>query len=321
VEYLDYLIGVLGTVSQDEGVVRFLFIAIMAVTGMMLAVAFFLLFRAVTNPLRRRVTTVAVGANAPPETSVVSEALEPLSGAFRPKNQKELSKVQRRLRSAGFRAESAVGVFYASKLILVVLLPSAVFVWATATGGMPATIVGLVASMAGLFGLLLPEQIVNHGVKARRKRIRDGFPDALDMIVVCIEAGLGLRAAIARVAEELVVSYPDLSDELGLVNAEMRAGIDRVQSLRNLAERTGVQEIRGFVAVLAQSMKFGTSIAETLRVYASEFRDKRMQLAEELAGQIPIKMLFPMVLLIFPALFVVGVAPAILRVIDALQGT
>jgi tight adherence protein C len=321
-DYFEYLIGLLRSVTDDEQAVRLLFIGIMAIVGVILAMAFFLLVRALTHPLRKRVTKVATGGEEDQSSAnVVSEAMQPLSEAFRPKEQTEVSKAQRRMRAAGFRSDSAVAVFAATKLILVVLLPALVFVGATATGGLPATVVVLMASIAGLLGLLVPALVVDSRTKARVKRIRDGFPDALDMIVVCAEAGLGLRAAIARVADELVVSYPDLSDELALVNAEMRAGIDRVQALRNFADRSGVEEIRGFVAVLSQAMKFGTSVAETLRTYSVEFREKRMQRAEELAGKIPIKMLFPMVLFIFPSLFVVGVAPAVLRVIEALQGT
>ncbi len=130
---------------------------------------------------------------------------------------------------------------------------------------------------------------------------------------------MGLNPALQRVAEELDVSHPELAAEFSLVTAEIRAGIDRVESLKNLAKRTGLEDINGMVSLLAQSMRFGTSVAETLRVYSEDFRDKRMQAAEEEAAKIGTKMIFPMVLCLFPAFFVVAIGPAILKVLDTFK--
>ena len=140
----------------------------------------------------------------------------------------------------------------------------------------------------------------------------------MDLLVVCVEAGLGLAAAIQRVADELAISHPELASELFIVNAEIRAGVERVRALQGLADRTGLDDIRGLVSLLAQSLRFGTSVAETLRVYSDEFRDKRMQRAEEQAAMIGTKLIFPLVLFLFPSFFLVMIGPAILGVLAAL---
>jgi tight adherence protein C len=132
-----------------------------------------------------------------------------------------------------------------------------------------------------------------------------------------VESGLGLGPAIQRVAEEINVSHPELSMDLAMVNAEMRAGMQREEALRNLADRTGLPDIRGLVGLLVQSMRFGTSVADALRIYSEEFRDKRMQAAEEQAAKIGTRMIFPLVLCMFPVFFIVAVGPAALRIIDA----
>jgi tight adherence protein C len=136
-------------------------------------------------------------------------------------------------------------------------------------------------------------------------------------MVVCIESGLGLGQTIDRVADELMVSHPELAEELALVNAEMRAGVESVTALKNLADRTGLEDIRGLVSTLVQTLRFGTSVADGLRVYSEEFRDKRMQNAEERAAKIGTKMIFPLVFFMFPAFFVVAVGPAVVQMIDA----
>jgi tight adherence protein C len=148
------------------------------------------------------------------------------------------------------------------------------------------------------------------------KLLRDGFPDALDLLVVCVESGLGLSAAIERVAREIGVSHAELAVELSLVNAEMRAGVDRAKALRNLADRTGLDDIRGLVSMLIQAMRFGTSIADTLRIYSEEFRDRRMQKAEESAATISTRLIFPLVLCLFPSFFLVAIGPAVMRLIE-----
>jgi tight adherence protein C len=167
--------------------------------------------------------------------------------------------------------------------------------------------------------MLAPNRWLELRVARRQKRLRDGFPESLDMLVICVEAGLGLTSAIARVAEELKFSQPDLASELAIVNAEMRAGVDREVALDNLNARTGLSEIRGLVSLLQQTLRFGTGIADSLRVYAAEFRDQRMQAAEERAGKIGTKLIFPLIFCEFPAFFVIAIGPAVMRIMEAFQ--
>ena len=158
---------------------------------------------------------------------------------------------------------------------------------------------------------------LDRAVAKRHKLLRDGFPDALDLLTVCVESGLGLPQALQRVADELEVSHPELAVELGNVTAQMRAGVDRETALRGLATRTGLDDVRGLVSLLAQTLRFGTGIAEALRVYSEDFRDKRMQRAEEAAAKIGTKLIFPLVVCLFPAFFVVAIGPAVLRMMEA----
>jgi tight adherence protein C len=176
--------------------------------------------------------------------------------------------------------------------------------------------VGFCAFAAGFVGSLLPSLWLDRRVTRRQRELRIAFPDALDLLVVCVESGLGLAGALQRVGDELAVSHPELSIELSLVNAEIRAGVERTQALRNLADRTGLDDIRGLAALLMQTMRFGTGVADALRVYSEEFRDKRLQAAEEQAAKISTKMIFPLVLCLFPSFFLVAIGPAVLRLME-----
>jgi tight adherence protein C len=173
------------------------------------------------------------------------------------------------------------------------------------------------ALAASFIGMIGPSYVLDRKIARRKRHLTNGFPDALDLLVVCTEAGLGLNAALQRVARELAASHPVLAEELVLVNAEIRAGVERVEALRNLAKRTGLEDIKGLVALLSQSLRFGTSIAETLRIYSEEFRDKRVQRAEEAAAKVGTKMIFPLVTCMFPGFFVVAVGPAVLKALAA----
>jgi tight adherence protein C len=236
-----------------------------------------------------------------------------------PKNDGEQSRIRVRLTHAGYRSPNAITIFFAAKLFLGVATPMLVLTLAPFYPEFTTMQVAAAALAGALLGLFAPNAFLNRQVEKRQRNLYNGFPDALDMLVVCVEAGLGLNAAIQRVAEELTVSHPELAGELGLVNAEIRAGVDRIEALRNLAARTGLDDIRGLVALLAQSVRFGTSVADTLRVYSEEFRDKRMQRAEELAAKIGTKLIFPMVLCLFPSFFLVAIGPAIVGVLEVFK--
>jgi tight adherence protein C len=177
-----------------------------------------------------------------------------------------------------------------------------------------------IGTIGAVVGWWIPNIVLDQKIGARKEEIVNGFPDALDLLVSCTEAGLGLNSALQRVSDELDVVHPALASELGMVNIEIRAGIDRMDALKNLSNRTGVEDIRGLVALLCQCSKFGSPIADALREYSLEFRDIRMQRAEEASAKISTKMIFPMTLCIFPVMFIVAVGPAVIGAITALSG-
>jgi len=175
-----------------------------------------------------------------------------------------------------------------------------------------------IAGAACGLGYLLPSMALGRLASKRQHRIRCGLPDVLDLMVVSVEAGLGLDQAIQRVGEELAFAHPDLADELRLINLELRAGKGRLDALRNLAERTGVDDVSSLVAMLVQTDKFGTSVAQSLRVHSETVRTKRRQRAEEAAAKTGVKMVFPLVFCIFPAIWVVTIGPAAIKFVQVL---
>lgn len=268
------------------------------------------------DPARRRLAKLQRADQQPPSMAVsLIERLRPLA-AFTLPGSAERSRVGQLLTYAGFPAASALQAFYGVKALLLAALPVGVliaspFIPALASGSL---LIGAAAAAAAAW--LLPSIWLDRRVLKRQRALRIGFPDALDLLVVCVESGLGLAPALQRVADEITVSHPLLGAELALVNAEMRAGVERTSALKHLSERTGLTDIRGLVALLVQTMRFGTSVADSLRVYAEEFRDRRMQAAEEQAAKIGTKMIFPLVLCLFPAFFLVAVGPAVIRLMD-----
>jgi tight adherence protein C len=236
-----------------------------------------------------------------------------------PKSATERSAMRLRLIHAGFRGPNALQSFYALKTLFALVPPLVVLLISPLFPGWSVLQVLLFAFLASGVGLLAPNFVLDKLVAARMKKLRHGFPDALDLMVVCVEAGLGMSQAIQRVADELIVSHPELGEELALVNAEMRAGVDRMVALRNLTERTGLEEIRGLVSLLIQTLRFGTSIGSSLRVYSDEFRDQRMQKAEEVAATMGTRMMFPLVLFLFPGFFVIAVGPAVIQLVQVFR--
>ena len=233
-------------------------------------------------------------------------------GRAAPQSPSEMGKLQRKLTTAGYRSHEAIAVFFGIRLgcalIAFALLASPIIMRPNLPMAMAA---------CGL-GYLLPSMALGRLAKRRQHRIRLGLPDALDLLVVSVEAGLGLDQAIQRVGEELEFAHPDLSDELRLINLELRAGKGRVDALRNLAERTGVDDIVSLVAMLVQTDKFGTSVAQSLRVHSDTVRTKRRQRAEEAAAKTGVKMVFPLVFCIFPAIWVVTIGPAAIKFVQIL---
>jgi tight adherence protein C len=229
-----------------------------------------------------------------------------------PRSQKEASVVQQRLIRAGYRKDTTVKIFYGTKALVPLLLVMAVFFSGFFSGFM------MYIAALGL-GYLAPDFWLGNRIKKRQARIRRSLPDVLDLMVVCIEAGLSLDLAIVRTTQELSNAHPAISDELGIVVLEQRAGRARTEAWKHLAERTDVDSLRNLVTVLVQSEQFGTSIAKTLRTHSDTLRMQRMQKVEEQAAKTTIKLIFPLVLFIFPSLFVVVLGPAFIMMSESFK--
>jgi tight adherence protein C len=253
-----------------------------------------------------RVTAVVPAAD---EDHTIADALSRI-GRLVPQSSGEMGKLQRRLVAAGYRRNEAVAVFFGIRVAFAI---SCFAVLSLPIIVRPNLIVALGGCGAGY---VLPGMVLARMAKARQHRIRLGLADALDLLVVSVEAGLGLDQAIQRVGEELAFAHRDLSDELRLINLELRAGKARAEALRNLADRTGVDDVASLVAMLVQTDKFGTSVAQSLRVHSETLRTKRRQRAEEAAAKTGVKMVFPLVFCIFPAVWVVTIGPAAIKFIQ-----
>ena len=228
-----------------------------------------------------------------------------------PKSQAEVSVTQQRLIRGGFRKDAAVNYFYAAKVLVPLL-----FLLLALVSGFGSFVIDAVA--LGL-GFLAPDFWLGRRISKRQASIRRGLPDVLDLLVICIEAGLSLDQATARTAEELQKAHPAISDELNIVVLEQRAGRPRADAWKHFAERTDVDSVRNLVSVLAQSEQFGTSIAKTLRVHSDTLRTQRRQRVEEQAAKTTVKLVFPLVLFIFPSLFLVALGPAAIIVLEGLK--
>jgi tight adherence protein C len=231
-----------------------------------------------------------------------------------PRSEAEVSVVQQRLIRAGFRDDSALKFFYGAKVIA----PLVLCLLAMLSGFASQNPLFIYIACLGL-GFLAPDFWLGRKINKRQSMIRRGLPDVLDMLVICVEAGLSLDQATARTAEELRGSQPVLSDELGVVALEQRAGSVRSDAWKHLADRTGLDIVRNLVSMLVQSEQFGTSVAKTLRVHSDTLRTKRVQEIEERAAKLSVKLLFPLVLFIFPSLFVVVLGPAVILMADSFK--
>ena len=221
------------------------------------------------------------------------------------------------LAQAGYRSLDAPGIYVGFRVLCTAAAGIGSFM-ATTAMGRPQSEILMLTLLGIVIGFMAPTMFLRWKQGQRRQEITLALPDALDLMVICVEAGMGLNAAILNVGREISLNSMALSQELRMVNSEMRAGIGRIEALRNLAIRTGVDEVRALVAVLIQSDRFGTSIGQALRTHAQSLRIRRRQRAEEAARKTPVKMVFPLVFCIFPELLVVILAPGMLQLFRAL---
>ncbi|MGB0845100.1 MAG: type II secretion system F family protein [Thiolinea sp.] len=256
--------------------------------------------------------------NPPRQYLTLKKLTVSLAQFFTPKKGKEVTKIQTQLEYAGYTNPNALKLFFGSKFLLSLLAVGIAYIALDFFPEYTDSKRFIAIGAAGFVGMIIPNKILEHYCDKRLNTLRKAFPDSLDLLLVCVEAGLGLNAAIQRVSAELTISHPELSLQYARVNEEIQVGVDRVKALKNFANRTQLEDAENLVNLLAQSMKYGTSIAETLRIFAAELRDKRIQSAEEQAAMVGTKLIFPLVLCIFPAFFIVIVGPAVLGVMKAL---
>ncbi|MBA2323156.1 MAG: type II secretion system F family protein [Pseudonocardiales bacterium] len=231
---------------------------------------------------------------------------------------KDVGALRLRLIQAGYPDARAVPLYLGLRIFLPMALGAGIFI-ILPSAGWPWLVAVIAACWCGVVGYVFPPVYIGLRLKARQKEMQKALPDALDLLVVCVEAGLALNQALVRVSEETERLSSVLADQLALVNLEIRAGTPRDEALRNLGDRTGLDDIKSLVAMLVQTDRFGTSIAQALRVHAETLRTKRRQRAEEAAAKTTIKLVFPLVLFIFPAMFVVILGPALIQILETLQ--
>lgn len=250
--------------------------------------------------------------------AAIESLLQPFVKWSMPTMESQTSEIRIALSQAGWRSNAAVVIFYGSKTVLAIGLPGIALVLQSIfdPGSSLLGMLTIGILLCGL-GYYLPDMVLRQAVRLRQRELFESFPDALDLLRVCISAGLGLDSAINRVARQLSLKSRALSEDFLLLTLELRAGLAKEQALRNLALRTGLEEVNGLVAMLIQSEKFGTSVSESLRIHAESLRAQRRMKAQEKAAKVPVKLTVPMILCIFPALFVVILGPAVLNILRA----
>lgn len=307
---------------MDTANYQSLILVLVFITTVLIIVGIALWIMVADDPTQRRLREVTQGlklhSRKPHKEGVFDVSwFEPLVRLVLPEENWKQSRIKTRLVLAGHRGPNAIKTFLILKVLLVIILP--LFV------GLPLIILGIISIddptqtipyllLPALVGYYLPNMIIYRQTNNRQLLFIEGFPDAMDMMVVCVEAGLSVDAAIVRVADEIGITHPELAREFNLVGLELRAGKTREQALRSLGERTGVTQVQSLTALLIQAEHFGTSIARALREHAVEMRNIRMQAARENAAKLPVKLIFPLVFFIFPALFLVILAPAVIRI-------
>ncbi len=306
--------------------VQILYLAVLffAVFGVALALMYYFS----SDPLRNRLQSLSGGTSVKygqqeASTTWVEKAAKltsPFAKLSLPEEGWEKSPLRLRFMNAGFRDPSSPMVFFGTKTFLAIAFPLMVYVGISLSGKAFTTNTTLLfLLLAASVGYYLPNGFMDRIIANRQREIFENFPDALDLLTVCVEAGLAIDASLARVADEMHAKSPVLSNELHLVTLELRAGHTKEKALRNLAMRTGVEDVDTLVAMLIQAEKFGTSVADSLRIHSESLRTKRRQIAEEAAAKIALKLLFPLIFFIFPSLLLVLLGPAFIQIMRALS--
>lgn len=292
-------------------------------------VALVILLQLSPRPVRQRLEQLSATGQPVAEAGGGGEWIQrivklsgPLAKLSLPAEGWENSALRVRFMNAGYRNSSAPILFFAAKTILTIALPGLLMLYSGVSDvAFALNAFMLLLVLLAAIGYFLPNALLARQIAYRKREIFENFPDAIDLMTVCVEAGLGLDAAIGRVGEEMRLKSPILSEELHMVNLELRAGGTRARALRNLALRTGVEEVDNLAAMLIQADRFGTSIADSLRVHSDSLRTKRRLRAEEAAAKIPVKLLFPLIFCIFPSMLLVLLGPAFISIYRVLLPT
>lgn len=277
------------------------------------------------DPTRRRVSELSGneslnGSNDSEMISTLVRVVDPISKLSLPSDGWEKSPLQRKFINAGWRNPDAPKIYFALKTILTFGIPLVLYlIFATLIDPEKRISLLLILLVGSAIGYYLPNMLLNNAVKKRQREIFETFPDSLDLLTICMEAGLSFDQALGKVANEISIKSKTLSEELGLVMMEMRSGFSRERALRNLAMRTGVEDVDSLATMVIQSERFGTSIGDSLRVQSDNLRTKRRLKAEEAAAKIALKLLFPLIFFLFPMLFIVIMGPAVLQIYKTFQ--
>ncbi len=291
-------------------------LVLFACTGIGVVAAMNLLL---ANRTQQRLASLSAPANEPDWTETLVKLAGPFAKVTAPDGDWKKSPIRVKFIQAGWKSEGAATLFFGAKTVLATVLAAALYTLLQASGfDLHGTELLFVVLLAAMVGFYLPNFALRRAIAARTRELFDSFPNAADLLLVCIESGLGLDAAITKVTEEMALQSEVLAQELYTVSLEIRAGLSREQALKNLATRTGIPEIAVFTTMLIQADKFGTSVGEAIRVFSDDLRDKRMQRAEEVAAKIQTKLLFPLVVCIFPAISMVILAPAGIRIVKVI---
>lgn len=256
----------------------------------------------------------------PLDGGVFNEALHLLGGFSMPSDIGSLSKLRIRFLNAGYRGEAVAIIYFSVKTFLTLIVPCFSFAYSYYQGHVITSALVLAIFLA-VVGYFTPDLILNFLIRRRQRELMNSFPDALDLVRICIASGLGLDAAISRVGDEIRLVSPILAEEFEQLSLELRAGSSRENALNNLALRTGLNDIEALVAMLKQANRFGTNVTDALHIFSEDLRGKRKTRAQEMAAKIPVKISLPIILCIFPALFVVILGPAIIGLVNAMHRT
>ncbi len=318
---MNYIQNLIAAMTNDPDHVIWIIYCVAAIAGITLALAISYLFSGLYSPVKAQLHKLSHKADDQDLSNDFATSLEHTLNRldripFINRSYSGDKEIKKLLIHTGFHSQDALRLFNAIKLLL--LLSTAIIstILIQQFSDMPTLLSVYIILFSVFMAYLLPNIILRYAARRRMQNLRRFFPDALDLLIVCCESGLGLLESFQRVSQEMELAHPYLSHEMGLVCSKVRYGLSIQQALNEFSDRTGLEDIRGLNSVIVQSIKLGTGVAATIRVYANEYRDKRLQQAEENASKLGVKMVFPMMFCIWPSFFIVAVGPAVLKVMN-----